>query len=342
MSRLDADSRIATHHTLTIDSQFRTQKLSEEDKKNCNCPIPDMRTLSEHLISMKGTTHPYFNGTIELSLEDICYFPFDSETPSTHLCLLINAVDKNGSITVIKNTVTKKRTEINPGTVKDQGYDMSSFAFISLDGSNRSYNTLLTVIPKVPTKTIELFINRVLFVLARKNEELFTCDSKTNVISPTTGKPVKVLYKPVIKLEGMLDQELFDKINKEGLSDVLLVKNEFKTINAPDIHNAIIPMESTLRIKPSDDKTGVMQWIKKIGKFFKEDNNGGYDTIKIKFREPDAKSPRQVSLSTDDIRLDAIEKTFIKKTIVTGFSEKLKDSYAIIHEDIIEKLNEIS
>ncbi|MBN7120317.1 hypothetical protein BSU01_01105 [Erwinia billingiae] len=342
MSRLDADSRLVTHHQITIDTQFRTQKLSEDDKKNCSCRVPTMEELSDYLIPLIGITHSYSSGSLVLSLEDASYYPFDDSLEATHLCLLVNAVDKNGSITVVKNTNTNVRTEVAPQVKSGEGYDMSSFIFISLKGKQRTYDTLITVMPKVSTNIVTMFLNWILFEVSRKNEKDFTCDSNTNIVNSSTGKVVKVLYKPIFDFSGKIDKELFDKINREGLSDVVLVKNEFKSMNAPDIHNAIIPMESTLRIVPNNGATGVVEWVKSVGKFFKEDKHGGYDTIKIKFKEPDSKSPRQVNLKTDDIRLDAIEKTFIKKTMLSGFSSRLKDSYDTIDVEIIEKMANIA
>ena len=64
---------------------------------------------------------------------------------------------------------------------------------------------------------------------------------------------------------------MFNKINKEGLSDVVLVKNEYRTINAPDVNAAIIPKESTLRLVPNHGPNNVLGWIKSVSNFFKED-----------------------------------------------------------------------
>lgn len=131
---------------------------------------------------------------------------------------------------------------------------------------------------------------------------------------------------------------MFNKINSEGLSDVILVRNEFRTINAPDVNAAIVPRESTLRIVPNHGPNDVLGWIRGVSKYFKEDKHGGYDLIKVKFKEPDTGATRQVDLDTSNIRLDGLEKTFIKKSILNGFSSRLKDSYDTLNIEFISKI----
>ncbi|WP_253073513.1 hypothetical protein [Sodalis ligni] len=75
---------------------------------------------------------------------------------------------------------------------------------------------------------------------------------------------------------------------------------------------AIIPKESTLRILPNHGSQDVIGWIKNISSYFNNKDNGGYELIKIKFKEPDTEAIRQVELDTANIRLDGLERTFIK------------------------------
>ncbi|OOL21551.1 hypothetical protein BXQ27_27590, partial [Klebsiella aerogenes] len=112
------------------------------------------------------------------------------------------------------------------------------------------------------------------------------------------------------------------------------------TINAPDVNAAIIPRESTLRILPNHGKNDVLGWIRSVSNYFKEDKYGGYDLIKIKFKEPDTGFTRQVDLQTANIRLDGLEKTFIKKSTLNGFSSRLKDSYDTMNIEIVRKIIE--
>jgi hypothetical protein len=340
MATLDAFSRVITHHTITIDTKFRTQKINDSDKSQCICPVPTMHELSVMIKALKGMHHFYEKGDVIITLQDAGLYTTREDKAATHLGLLINAVDKNGSTTVLKNITTDTRTEIAPKHEEGEGYEVSSHIVISLSGDMRTYDMSFMPIPGISTSRMNGFLNRVLFEVARSNEDKFTSNSVTNEVSSSTKKPVKVLYKPIFEISGKLDQELFNKINKEGLSDVVLVKNEFNTIKAPDVNTAIIPRESTLRIVPNHGPTDVLGWIRSVSNYFKEDDHGGFDLIKIKFKEPDTGAIRQVDLQTANVRLDGLEKTFIKKSILTGFSSRLKDSYDKINIEFISKIIE--
>lgn len=333
MSALDASSRLITHHQITIDTKFRTQSLDEKSKAQCICPIPTMRTLSTLIMEQKGLVHTYQNGEISLTLQDVNTYTTRKDKEATHLVLLVNIVNKNGSITVIKNTKTKRRQEISPNHHVGEGYEVSSHIVISLSGDNRTYDMVYIPAPKVSTGRMNGFLDRILFEISRKHEDKFTQNTATNVISPKTNKPIKVFFKPVFNLKGKLDKELLKKISSEGLTDVTLMRNEFSVINAPDVNKAIIPKESTLRITPNHGSQDVISWVRGIASYFEKDNNGGYDLIRIKFKEPDTNAIRQAEWKTSNIKLDGLEKTFIKKSILDGFTSRLKDSYdSIDHE----------
>ena len=338
MSTLDAFSRIITHHTVTIDTRFRTQSLDNTEKSQCTCRVPSMRDLAPLIKAKKGTVHTYEKGDVILTLQDVKYYPPKKDTPSTHLCLLVNAVDKNGSTTVLKNTQTQERVEISPKHEEGEGYEVSSHIIIKLDNAMRTYDMSFMPIPGISTSRMNSFLNRILYLAAKDNEDLFTAKSVTNIVSSTTNQPIKVRYKPVFEIIGKLDQELFNKINQECLSDVILMKNEFSIINAPDVNTAIVPKESTLRLTPNHGKSDVIGWLKGISNYFKEDANGGYDSVKIKFKEPETGATRQVDFQTSNIRLDGLEKTFVKKSVLNGFSSRLKDSYDTIDIEFVSKI----
>lgn len=340
MATLDAFSRVITHHSVTIDTRFRTQKIDENEKAQCICPVPEMLDLAKLMIGLKGLKHSYEKGDVVLTLQDINFYTTRQDKVATHLGLLINAVDKNGSTTVLKNITTDARTEISPKHEEGEGYEVSSHIVIALNGHMRTYDMSFMPIPGISSARMNGFLDRILFEIARKNEDKFTCGSVTNEVSETTKEKVKILYKPVFEIAGKLDQDLFNKINSEGLSDVILVRNEFRTINAPDVNAAIVPRESTLRIVPNHGPNDVLGWIRGVSNYFKEDKHGGYDLIKVKFKEPDTGATRQVDLDTSNIRLDGLEKTFIKKSILNGFSSRLKDSYDTLNIEFVAKIIE--
>jgi len=339
MSSMDAYFRDATHHELILDTAFRTQKMEPSDRVSCTCPIPELRELAPYIIKLKDFSSPYFSNSILITLQDVKYYPFDDSEP-THLCLLINATDRDGSITVLNNPKKKTRKEIPLDEIDGEGYETSSHVIISLSGKNRKYKTVISRAPKLPTNILNLFFNKILFQIAKNNSKLFEENTKTNIIDPSTGKAKKIQYKPIAELRGMLDQELFNKMNKSGLSDVTLIRYDTNSIKVPDMHDRIIPIESTMKIKPTESPYAVIDWLKKVGGFFYRNENGNFTQIKVKYND-DLNKARTVTMYSNNIKLDALEKTFIKKSVIEGFSSRLKSSYDNINSEIINKLHGI-
>ncbi|STW07836.1 Uncharacterised protein [Klebsiella grimontii] len=96
MSTLDAFSRIITHHTVTIDTRFRTQTLDSDEKSQCTCPVPSMRDLEPLIKAKKGTVHTYENGDVILTLQDVKSYITKKDSPSSHICLLLTLLIKMG------------------------------------------------------------------------------------------------------------------------------------------------------------------------------------------------------------------------------------------------------
>ena len=206
MATLDAYERLVSHHSVTIDTKFRTQ-ADQNIKNACLCPVPEMHELAPLIVNRIGLVYAYDNGTAIFTLQDAELVYTVQDQPPTHLALLINTVDKNGSTTVVKNTQTKKRTEIEPKHEQGEGYEVSIHIVISLNGQMRTYDMLITSTPKVSTGRIASYLNRILFEVARANEKKFTSNTLTNEVSGTSKENLKILYKPVFDITGMLDKE---------------------------------------------------------------------------------------------------------------------------------------
>lgn len=106
------------------------------------------------------------------------------------------------------------------------------------------------------------------------------------------------------------------------------------------MHDRIIPIESTMKIKPTESPYAVIDWLKKVGGFFYQNENGNFTQIKVKYND-DLNKARTVTMYSNNIKLDALEKTFIKKSVIEGFSSRLKSSYDNINSEIINKLHSI-
>ncbi|MCJ7927031.1 MAG: hypothetical protein MUW55_14210 [Pantoea vagans] len=339
MSSLDAFFRDVTHHEFALDTQLRTQKLDEVDKEMCTCPIPTLLELAPLIIAQKEFAYSYLKNTLVLNLQDVDFYPQNSDEP-THLCLLFNATDSNGSTTVLRNPKKKTRRAIEPDHKNGEGYEFSSHILISLTGDKRTYKAVISRAPKISTNIIELFFNKILFQISRTHPDKFTSNVKTNATDSTTGKTKKILFKPVAQLRGTLDKELFDKMNSGGLSEVTLIRYDTGTIKVPDMNGVVIPIESTLKIKPVQQSPDVIGWLRNIGGYFNKKTNGNYKDIRVKYHDDNSKS-RTVKMHTTNIQLAALEKSFIKRSIIEGFNSRLSNSYDNIDIAIVNKLNEL-
>jgi len=339
MSSLDAFFRDVTHHEFTLDTQLRTQKLEGVDRDLCTCPIPTLAELVPFILAQKEFSYSYLSNTLILTLQDAELYPQNSDNP-THLCLLFNATDSNGSTTVLTNPKRKTRRKIEPNHKDGEGYEFSSHILISLTGKKRTYKSVISRAPKISTNLIELFFNKILFQISRTHPEKFAENVKTNATDTVTGKTKKIYFKPVAELKGMLDEELFNKMNSGGLSEVTLIRYDTGTIKVPDMNGIVIPVESTLKIKPVENSPDVIGWLKDIGAYFNRQKNGNYKNIRVKYRDDNSKA-RSVTLHTNNIKLEALEKSFIKRSVINGFNSRLSTSYDKIDIEIVDKLNEI-
>lgn len=187
MAKLNASERLVTHHSLTIDTKFRT-KATQEVKAQCICPVPEMYMLAPLIVKQKGLVHSYDSGNIVVTLQDVQLYPLLPDNSPTHIVLLINSVDKNGSTTVVKNTNTNERVEIQPKYEQGEGYEVSTYVVISLNGNKRTYDMICTSTLCVSTARLNSFLDKILFEVAKDNEDLFTAKHPTNVISATSKK----------------------------------------------------------------------------------------------------------------------------------------------------------
>jgi hypothetical protein len=339
MSSLDAHFRDVTHHEFVLDTALRTQKLDDVNKDACTCPIPKLEELAPLIIAQKDFFYPYLSNSLVLTLQDADYYPTGSDNP-THLCLLFNATDSNGSATVLRNPKLKTRRKIEPNHKDGEGYEFSSHILISLTGEKRKYKSVISRAPKISTNLIELFFNKILFQISKVHTDKFSTNVKTNATDSSTGKAKKILFKPVAEWRGALDIELFNKMNSTGLSEVTLIRYDSGTINVPDMNGVIIPIESTMKIKPVQQSKDVIDWLKKIGGHFNKKNNGDYKNIRVKYNDDNNKT-RTVTLHTNNIKLESLEKTFIKRSVINGFNSRLSTSYDSIDSEITGKLHEI-
>ncbi|ELY7546126.1 hypothetical protein SOK14_004235, partial [Cronobacter turicensis] len=183
MAKLDAHERLVTHHSITIDTQFRTQ-IDEKTKQQCICPVPEMTQLAPLIIETIGLHHRYERGDVILTLQDARLYSSREDSVPTHIALMVNAVDKNGSATVLKNTETKSRMEFSPKYDEGEGYEVSAHIAICLSGEKRTYDMAYTPIPGISTGRMNSFLDRVLFKISKDHERDFTYSSPTYLVDP--------------------------------------------------------------------------------------------------------------------------------------------------------------
>lgn len=106
------------------------------------------------------------------------------------------------------------------------------------------------------------------------------------------------------------------------------------------MNGVVIPIESTMKIKPVEQSKNVIAWLKDIGGHFNKKTNGNYKDIRVKYYDDNSKT-RTVTMHTNNIKLESLEKTFIKRSVIDGFSSRLSNSYDKIDSEITIKLHSI-
>lgn len=288
------------------------------------------RDLSDSIKEQQGFSCEYYKKTLELTLEDV-----NIELTKGFIILMINALDKTGSTTVIKDKIRKSRNEFKPDTDQGQGYEYSCHVVIKIDADNLgNHDILVEKVEGVTTNIFGLFINKVLFQIAKKYEPKYTC------VMPLSNE--KVRYKPVVEFFSKPDDDFIRSINNGKISDVILIREQVSDFRIPDTNVIVRPKEYSLKLDISEIKESHYDYLKKLGDFFStRDESNSYNKIKIVYRDPDSakgKGGSTAYLRTDTLLQDAKDTIVTKKYVLTDFTNPVKDSYETANAEISQKM----
>ncbi|RVU33234.1 hypothetical protein EOE67_17395 [Rheinheimera riviphila] len=322
------DHEIVVKHLLgKIVFKTRTLNVEEDVQVDKKLTFGDLGT---HLESLKGFDAQYFSKTLVLTLEDVNY-----DVDKSVIYLMINSHLKRSKSTVIKNRETKVRKEYTPDVPAGDRYEHSTHVVIKatpkFDGD---HDILIEKTEHLATNIFFLFINKVLFEIAKKNENDYTCKAKLS------NKEIR--FKPAVEYHSKPDEEFMKNVQSGSISEIVLIKSEPQEIIIPDQNIVIKTKEHTLKIDTSSLSNNAIDSLKKIGAFFKKsEKHVNYDKIKVSFKNP--KSVKGIGggtayLDATTLAQDTTENYVTKKYVVSGFKGQIKSSYETINSEIAEKI----
>ena len=353
MAILDKDERTVTHHLITIDTAYRTRGKNEETGV---ASIKPMRKLVKYLHTQKDFTTNYINNKVEVTLQDLKYYPIEQKDfikhtnengeieliydlnsinpkEKSHVCFLINFLFKGASRSVLRDKQKNNRTLFGPST-PSQGFEVSSHVLISLDEKQGKHEAIIERIPTIPTAIIRGFFNKALLEVAKKFSKHFEKKHSFGATEEESGEEKKIRYKCKFDIDGKIDPDFLLQINDGTMNDVVVIRDSKGVVNAPDYNQPIIPIEESLRLDTKRIDGSRLDWLRAACSAFKEKN---YTRVKVRYTAPSGVSAT-ATMKIDMIRAEGIENKLIKKSIIRGFTTSLDDSYTNVQDDIMQKM----
>ncbi|EAS66065.1 hypothetical protein L4D04_10890 [Photobacterium angustum] len=347
MAILDAYERTVIHTLFQVDVQARTRKVDSDKLSVVN--IPTMIEVAQKIketTSIHGTYHrEYKTGNYRINLQDISFLNkeknkidinnSDFSSSCKYVCFLINAVDKNEAVTVIKNVKTNERHETAPIKANHEGYETSCHILICTDkGIRGDYESFVEQVPKLSFSLIRSFFNNLLLKVADTYPSEFSVSKEFGVVDGN-GKAIKVRYKPIFNIKGKPDNDFLESLNSDNVSNVRLIKYNKKSISV-DAHTIVNEEDHVINIKPSLYVDNMKTWFKQVGTFYKKQE---FDCIKFTFKnEYGLTQTADLYTDEDNPSILELEKLLTKKSSIRGFNTALKDSYDNINQSIMLKL----
>lgn len=320
-----SDEIVIKHYLGKIDFKTRTQNVEKD------VPISKKLTFSELYPKMeeqKGYSTSYYNKALEITLEDI-----ETTLDKKFIILMLNALDKKESTTVIKDKKEKVRQEFKPDTRNGQGYEHSCHIVISTESDKLgNYDILVEKVDGMPTRIINMFLDKVLFQISKKYEKEFSCSM------PLSNEVIR--YKPILEMAAKPDDQFISDINRGRISDIILINEKLSDIKIPDSNIVVKPKVHSLKLETSDIKLPHFDFLKKVGKFFSSSSSGeNYNKIKVVYREPgSSKGGTTACFNASDMTQDEKDSLVTKKHILHEFKNPIKNSYEKINSEISDKM----
>lgn len=325
MASLDADMRIALHGQIKIDKLFRTKSAKGNEG---NLPIYDMKKVCAIIKSLTGYRIEREKNKVLVKVMNVHFTKNRS-----HACLLLNVINKKGAATVVRDTADNERTEL---ALKkpSEGYETSCHVLINLNaGQTGTYAFTCESIPKLSVQRIQRLLNNLLFVASNKYPSTYRVDTQYQPITETTFKKDQLVFKNELNFTQDPDEQFLDDLDSGVMSNVKLIKHEHQVFNFADRPGSITAKKHIIELETDRDNDGCLDFIKGVAA-----SRVGRDYDQIHFSFNSAEGQRSTTINLDNIRLEGLEKSLTKKSLLTEFNLPLKDAYDAVHPEILNKL----
>lgn len=324
------DNEIVIKHLLgKIVYKTRTQNTDNDVQIDKKITILD---LAPNIIEQKGFKKEYLNKTLSLTLQDV----FISEEDDA-IFLMINCNPANSKSTVIKNTVKNTREEFTPDIKAGDRYEHSTHVVIKyLPRADGEHDVLLEKTEHMTTQIFSLFINKVLFEIAKKHESDFTSKAKYS--------KDKVRFKPVLEIHSKPDEEFLKHIKIGNISDIVFIKSTPQVLSIPNENIKVVTKEHSLKIDVKSISSDALGFLKKAGRYLSSPKSEvSYDKIRVTYKSRESNSGKGNSVAYFDassMTQDAKETVVTQKYIISNFKAQMKSAYEKINDEIIQKILE--
>ncbi|MEZ9392037.1 hypothetical protein AB4222_09055 [Vibrio splendidus] len=325
MASLDADIRIVLHGQIKIEKIFRTQSGKGNEG---NLPVYDMKKICSIIKSLVGYEIERDKKKILVRVMNVHFTKNRS-----HACLLLNVINKKGAATVVRDTADNERTELALNK-PSEGYETSCHVLIDLNaGPIGTYAFMCESIPKLSVQRIQSLLNNLLFVASNNYASTYRVDTQYQPITDKTLKKDQLAFKNELSFTQDPDEQFLNDLDSGVMNNVKLIKHEHQVFNFADRAGSITAKKHIIELETDRDSDGCLDFIKSVAA-----SRVGRDYDQIYFSFNSAEGQRSTTINLDNIRLEGLEKSLTKKSVLTEFSLPLKDAYDAVHPEILNKL----
>lgn len=244
--------------------------------------------------------------------------------------ILFNISDKGAANSVYSNVINKN-TRIIPKTA-DEGNDFSAHFVINLDPIREgAYLALFEQTHGLSSKRIKIFLNQLLRIFVDIHPNIYEV-WHPNQAYDLKGNKVMITAYHSLDLLGHPSDEFVNDLNKGTLESIELVDYRKRGM-AWDTNGATVEQVRSVLLKPNSGKNIVNFNALSDACLFGTKKD--YSQARVKFRANNIN--RSVTLETANLGF-ANDTIFVKKALISGFSNLLEASYQNVHPEISQKI----
>ncbi|MFA1571761.1 hypothetical protein A152_0022395 [Vibrio tasmaniensis 1F-187] len=327
MAILDADNRTVLHGKLKFEKVFRTKSMQGEE---ANLSVISVSTIMDRLKNVEGFGVERDTGKVIIRLQHV-----QTSECGNYVAVLLNVINKNGAATIVRDTQTNDKNELVLES-PNQGYEASCHVVIDLNQDRvGTYSTVFEVVPKLGHARLVGVLNKALAKVSDLEEDLYRVDKDFQPVTGQTKKKDICLFKHHCTLTLDPDENFMQELRDGHVSNIKLIKFATDRLHLPDRQEAIYTKKHILEIEPSAERRNHLEIFQGIAQ---TDLGQEYDQISFSFKQDSGQ--RTATFDLQDIRVEGLEKTLVRKSFLENFNVPLKDSYDQVYDEIFEKIIE--